>query len=81
MHQPELGDDLERDRVTDQLRRARAELGSQVRCGLRIADLVYGGHVELQDEQGESDGDHGVGQGEQAVHAQRVVAAADGARI
>jgi hypothetical protein len=37
--------------------------------------------VELQDEQGESDGDYAVGQGEQAVHARRVISAADGARI
>jgi hypothetical protein len=67
VHEPELGDDVERDPVADQLRRVLAELSGQVCRRVRVGQLARGRQPDLQDQQGKGDGDHAVGQLEQAV--------------
>ena len=78
VNEPELGDDVERDNVTDQLVRALPELGGELGGRVGVGERGRGWHVQLQDQQGDSDGHHAVRQGEQAVHARQVAARAGG---
>jgi hypothetical protein len=62
--QPEPGDDVERDDVTDQLVSLLRQLDGEVGGRIRIGHLDRGRHCQLQDQQGEGDGHHVVGQGQ-----------------
>ena len=79
--EPELGDDVERDHVTDQVASLLGELGGQVGRRGRIGDLRHGRHRHLQDQQGQGEGHHVVGQADQALHAQQVMAPSVGVKI
>ena len=72
MAQPELTDHIERDQVAGELRRAGAEFVPE-RQGRIVMPGRQGGKLELENQQGEGDGHHAVGQGEQAVHSRQFV--------
>jgi len=78
VNEPELGDDVERDNVADQLISALPELAGELGGRVGVDERGRGRHVQLQDQQGDSDGHHAVRQGEQAVHARQVAARAGG---
>jgi hypothetical protein len=78
---PELGDDVERDHVADQPVSAASELDSELRGRVGVGELRRGRHIQLQDQQGDSDGHYAVRQGEQAVHTRQVAARGSGEGI
>lgn len=58
--QPDLGDDVEHDRVTDQLASLLGELGGKLGGRGGIGILSQGGTFTRRDQQGESEGHHVV---------------------
>ena len=74
VHHPELGNDEERDQIARQLRPVGAESVPQLPSGVGILREQGGGwHLQLQDQQGQGDGDDAVGQRQEAVDAWHVL--------
>jgi hypothetical protein len=61
--EPELGDDVEGNYVADELVSVLVKLGGELGSRGGINELCRIRHVELQDEQRDSDGHHAIGQG------------------